>query len=343
MNKLLAGAIAVGVVSVVGSVGALVNSVATADTSYNVGGARVPGVPWYDYTYRAGANYYPDATRVIVDYPAGMVQGRTFRDLLPGPDWDGPTVGESVAVGKDNLDAAIRGTTDSQNRAVGLSEGALVLGAEQSRLAGDATAPSPDQLSFSYFGDPGSSHAFGESALTALFKPGTYVPIIDYTVRQPVESQYDTTRVVAAYDGVADYPDRPGNILAMLNAAVGVALVHTAVAFTSPANVPPQNIKTTTNSKGATTTTYLIPNKQLPLTLPLRYLGINAADVDRLDATLQPIIDEGYTRNDNPASAPVAVDPVVGIDPLTGVDPESRANFDKFFSDLRSIMPPGIY
>jgi diacyltrehalose acyltransferase len=343
MNKLLAGAIAVGVVSVVGSIGAVVNSVATADTSYNVGGARVPGVPWYDYTYRAGAGYYPDATRVIVDYPAGMVQGRTFKDLFPGPDWDGPTVGESVAAGKDNLDGAIRGTTDAPARAVGLSEGALVLGAEQSRLAGDATAPPPDQLSFSYFGDPAGNHAFGKGVLTALFKPGTYVPIIDYTVSPPVESQYDTTKVVAAYDGVADYPDRPDNFLAMLNAAMGAALVHTAVAFTGPEEVPPQNIRTTTNSEGATTTTYLIPNKQLPLTLPLRYLGMNAADVDRLDATLQPIIDEGYVRNDNPAAAPIAVDPVVGVDPLTGVDAETRANFDKFFSDIRSIMPPGGY
>ena len=62
--------------------------------------------------------------------------------------------------------------------------------------------------------------------------------------------------------------------------------------------------------------------------------------VDQLDAVLQPIVDEGYKRNDNPATAPVAVDPVAGLDPLEGLDPESRANTEKFLSDIRGLMPP---
>ena len=73
---------------------------------------------------------------------------------------------------------------------------------------------------------------------------------------------------VSAYDSIADWPDRPDNWMSLLNAVVGLATGHTAVAFTNPSNVPPQNIATTVNSRGAKTTTYLIPETHLPLVLP---------------------------------------------------------------------------
>jgi diacyltrehalose acyltransferase len=339
MKKLLGGAMAVAILS---SAGALGNGLAAAETAYNVGGAKVPGFPWYEFTYRAGSGYLPDASRVVVDYPAGAIQGRLLQDVLPGSDLVTPSVGESVVTGMDNLDAAIRTTTNGPAAAVGLSEGALVLDAEQARLAHDPAAPPPDQLSFNVFGDPARSHAFGQSMLTTLFPPGTFVPVVDYTVPKPVESQYHTTMVVAAYDGVADFPDRPSNLLSVLNAVMGAAFGHTPVAFTGPDGVPPQNIRTITNSKGATTTTYLVPDKYLPLTLPLHYLGVSPETVNEIDRALQPMVDAGYSRNDNPRSAPTAVDPVAGLDPLDALDPATRANMDGLLAQARGLLPIGI-
>jgi hypothetical protein len=348
MKKLLAGAIALGFV---GSAGASATGVSVADeTAYQVGGAKVPGVPWYDLTYRAGAEWHPNAERVIVDYPAGAIQGRLFADVLPGFGLDTPSVGESVVIGKDNLDTAIRGTTEGPALAVGLSEGALVLDAEQARLAQDPTAPPPDQLSFSVFGDPGRSHGFGESFFTSLFEPGTFVPVLDFTVPEPVESQYDTEMVVAAYDGVADFPDRPENLLSVINAGLGAAWAHTPTAYTSPDIVPPENIITTTNSKGATTTTHMIPNRYLPLTLPLHFLADHlGVSIDRkalaeLDAALKPIVDAGYSRNDNPASAPTTVDPVRGLAPLDTldtIDPATNADLNRFLDQARALVAQG--
>ena len=143
------------------------------------------------------------------------------------------------------------------------------------------------------FGDPAGSHGFGQSFLAAMFPPGTFVPVIDYTMPNPVESQYESTKVVAAYDGAADFPDRP-NLVSALNALVGAGIVHTPVAFTSPANVPPRNIITTTNSRGGTTTTYLVPSQHLPLTLPFRYMGAPNELVDQIDEVLQPMVDAGF-------------------------------------------------
>ena len=56
----------------------------------------------------------------------------------------------------------------------------MVLDAVQARLADDPTAPPPDQLSFTVFSDPSREHSF-----LALFPPGTYIPILDYTVQEP--------------------------------------------------------------------------------------------------------------------------------------------------------------
>jgi diacyltrehalose acyltransferase len=336
VRKLLAGTMAAGIV---GSAGALGTGVAAADTSLVVGGAKAPGIPWLFYTQMTGQQYYPDDRRVIVDYPGGMMYGRLPALLWPHKGLDTITVGESVVAGTKNLDKAIRSTNGPAN-AIGLSEGTMVLDAEQARLANDPTAPPPDQLSFTTFGDPTRSHGFSKSVLS-MFPAGTYIPVVNYTVPKPVESQYDNNVVVAAYDGFGDFPDRPWNLISLANAAIGSTTVHTPAAFTNPDDVPPQNITTSTNSRGATTTTYLVPAKHLPLTLPLRYIGVSDQFADQIDDALRPIVDAGYARNDDPATAPISEDPD-GIDPALYLDPSSRANLDGIANQLRSVLPPGI-
>src|SRR5262249_26037583 len=131
-------------------------------TAYSLGGAHVLGIPYDEYIRRSGADWFPDLKRQIVRYPAGQGHGHVLGRLFPGLDRldqlfqglgvDGPSVGESVDEGAGNLDAAIR--NGGRGTAIGLSEGSLVLEAEQARLANDPTAPPPDQLSFATFGDP---------------------------------------------------------------------------------------------------------------------------------------------------------------------------------------------
>jgi hypothetical protein len=345
MKKLLAGVTAL---VTVGATGCFGLGIATADetpadvtpadptaaggTAYALGGAHVSGIPYDEYIRREGSEWFPNLNRQIVRYPAGQVQGHALEqlfpgigrldDIFPGLAADGPSIGESVVVGADNLDAAIH--RGGPGTAIGLSEGAIVLNAEQARLANDPTAPPPDQLTFSTFGDPVGHHAFGQSMLTSLFPVGSVVPFLDYRIPPPVESQYDTKAFVAAYDMIADFPDRPDNLLALANTLMGEATGHTAVAFTNPSMVPPQNIRTTVNSKGATQTTYLIPEKHLPLVIPLGYLGVPEDVLNRLDAELSPGVNAGYSRNDDPLTAPVQVDPVRGFDPIAVTAPTNQ-------------------
>src|ERR1700759_78075 len=115
-------------------------------TAYALGGAHVLGVPYDQYIRMEGAEWFPGQQRQIVRYPAGQVQGHVLERLFPGIGklgenfpglgLDGPSVGESVDVGVDNLDAAIR-TTGRPGTAIGLSEGGVVGGGAEGQRASD--------------------------------------------------------------------------------------------------------------------------------------------------------------------------------------------------------------
>lgn len=309
--------------------------IGTPGRGYALGGAHVAGIPYTEYINRTGAHWFPGLDREIVDYPAGQVQGHTLERLFPGIGrldayfpgigLDGPSVGESVVVGEQNTINAIR--AGGPGTALGLSEGAMVLNAVKDRLAYDPAAPPPDQLSFAMYGDPVGSHGFGEGFLTQTFPVGSVVPSLDYRIPEPVDSQYDTYAFVSAYDAIADWPDRPDNWISVANSIVGLATGHTAIAFTDPGNLPPGNVRTTVNSRGAATTTFLIPEEHLPLVMPLKYLGVPTETLIDLDAVLKPYVDAGYSRNDDPSTAPITVDPVIGYDPLAVTTPANQATF----------------
>lgn len=349
MNKLLAG---ITVLVTAGFTGCFGASSAFADdaaapappppapsspgTAYALGGAHVLGIPYDEYIRLTGANWFPGLKREKVDYPAGQVQGHVLERMFPGIGpvgerihpglgLDGPSIGESIDIGQPNLETALR--TRSPGVAMGLSEGALVLDAVKAKLANDPTAPPPDQVRFATFGDPLAKSPWTESFLTQMFPVGSVVPAMDFRIPAPVDSQYHTDQFVSAYDSIADFPDRPDNLFALANSIAGLATGHTAIAFTNPSNVPPQNVITTVNSKGATTTTYLVPEQHLPLVLGFKYLGVQEDTLNKLDAILMPRVNAGYSRNDDPATAPLQVDPVHGFDPLAVTAPANEATF----------------
>jgi len=300
MKRLLSGTIAVGLV---GSATLLGSGAANADgeTALIVPGTREHNGPLkalyhFDPAWRPqiGANYYDsaNASKKIVSYPASA---------WPLSGLDSPTVGETVVVGSDNLDAEIR-NTPGPKVVTALSLGTLVLDEEQARLATDPNAPPPDELTFVKVSDP-------STVLQRAFKPGTHVPVLDYTVPAPVESQYDTIQIVSEYDVFADPPDRPGNLLAAINSVMGQN--HSDAAFSNPADLPPPIV--TTNSRGATTTTYFIPAGELPLTTQFRKWGMPVPVADRLETVMRPMVDNAYARNDDPGQPPAPKQPAIPL------------------------------
>ncbi len=315
MNKLLAGAVALAMLTWATTLG---DGVAAADTALIVPGtAPSPYGPLkalYHFNPATapdiGANYYsPDATRRVIPYPGSF---------WPVTGLDSPTVGSSVNTGANNLDAAIRGTSGPISVA-GLSQGTLALDREQARLANDPSAPPPGQLTFIKAGDP-------NNLLSKALGPGTHVPIIDYTVPGPVESQYHTINIVGQYDPFSDPPNHPGNLLADLNAVTaGGYYGHSATAFSDPARVAPWDIKTTTNSVGGTTTTYFIRSGELPLVRALVDMaGLPPEAAGPLTAVLRPMIDRAYDPGPAPSPAQFGHG-VRGIGPAISIPIRSTA------------------
>jgi hypothetical protein len=319
--------------------------IGTPGRGYALGGAHVMGIPYDEYIRRTGADWFPGLQREIVDYPAGQVQGHVL-SFIPGVDelhqkmpeigLNGPSIGESVDIGQDNVIRRVR--EGGPGTVIGLSEGAMVVHAVQDRLAYDPAAPAPNELSFATYGDPLAINPWTQSFLRQTYPVGSTVPALDFLMPPVVDSQYDTYQFISAYDSIADWPDRPDNLMALANAVVGLATGHTAVAFTNPKNVPPQNIVKTVNSRGATTTTYMIPEQHLPLVVPFKYLGMSEADMNHLDAVMKPMVDAGYSRNDDPATAPVTVDPVNGYDPAAATAPATQAAFGGAADPVSQLM-----
>jgi PE-PPE domain len=95
--------------------------------------------------------------------------------------------------------------------------------------------------------------------------------------------------------------------------------VHGQTAFADLSIVPPENVSTTTNSRGASVTTLLVPTRNLPLWQPLRDIGVDSRIVDLLDQVTRPIVDAGYSRNDRSA-APVSVEMQASVNPAANAD-----------------------
>ncbi|MFB1294523.1 PE-PPE domain-containing protein [Mycobacterium sp. pW049] len=152
----------------------------------------------------------------------------------------------------------------------GFSHGAVVAGRWMSQHAGDVDAPSPDQLSFVLIGNP--RHGYG-GRLPAM-----------------PQTQYKVLDIVRQYDPIADFPDNPFNLLALLNIGGGVLsrihLDYTGVDIDDPAN--------TVWTEGNTTYVF-VPTENLPLLAPLRMLGFGwLADV--LNDPLKEIVEQAYDR-----------------------------------------------
>jgi hypothetical protein len=145
---------------------------------------------------------------------------------FPWEGWGGLTgakLDESVASGVAQLTSDLVGTHNpsTQNPIVifGYSQGATVVSIEKAQLS---RLPAQDQanINFVLIGNPNRPNGGLFERLAAF---GT-VPILDATFGQPTptDTAMSTVDVAFQYDGVADFPLYPINLLAVLNAAAGL-------------------------------------------------------------------------------------------------------------------------
>lgn len=152
-----------------------------------------------------------------------------------------------------------------------------------------------------------------------------------------------TVDIAYQYDAVADFPSHPLNLLADLNALLG--LVNHGKYLSVPLTDAVEQ-----GSYGDTTY-YMIPVTTVPLLLPVAWL-LPAPIVALLDAPLRTIIEMGYDRDTNPGVptpakwfrfSPIRDLITIGIAVATGIDDAlAMATGDPDFRPL-GTTPAGMY
>jgi hypothetical protein len=185
---------------------------------------------------------------------------------------------------------------DADNVAVlGYSQSAVIASLEMEKLAdmGDE-APDKDDLSFALIGDPMNPNG----GLLERFEDLTLPSLgINFYGATPSDTAYDTDIYSLEYDGFADFPTYPINLLSDLNALAGIALVHGSYPTLSDEQLSEDNVTELETSAGydGATDYYMIHTDTLPLLAPLQSVPVIGQPIyDLLEPDVRILVNLGY-------------------------------------------------
>lgn len=261
------------------------------------------GDPLYALIMGGTNNPMPDPKYVTSVFNAYIKPNPLFSSAIPQglftpeqfwpvtPSLGNMTFGQSVAKGVALLNNAITSTLSIPgNSAVvfGYSQSATIATNEiNALLAAGSTIPA-NQLSFVLIGDPNNP----VGGLLERF-PGFYIPFLDVAFNGATpQSPWHTSVYTYQYDGIADAPQYPLNLVSDLNAFMGYFFVHNQYPLLTATQVATA-VPLPTN--GGNTDYYMLMTQNLPLLEPIRaipYAGPPIADIFQPD--LRVLVDLGY-------------------------------------------------
>jgi hypothetical protein len=203
---------------------------------------------------------------------------------------------QSNLVGVTNLEQAMAAHGNDRLVIYGYSQGAMIANLEKRKLAEQypAGTAAPD-IDFVLGGDGNLPNG----GLHARF-PGLYIPVLDWAFNgaAPTDTQFDTVEINQQYDGAADFPLYPLNVIADLNAALGFFFVHT---YPFDVSLPADPTKSPAyQGTHGDTSYYFFETQDLPLFAPLRMLGVPESLIDIVEPFFRVLVELGYDRSIKP-------------------------------------------
>lgn len=208
----------------------------------------------------------------------------------------------------------------------GYSQSAYIALAEKAALAAEYTIGEGPTISFVVTGN--STRPNG--GLTTRTSP---------TSASSTDTQFATVDIAIQYDGIADAPLNNLNLLADLNAYMGLLLLHPTYVQHSlnDANVVDQG-------QYGDTHYYLITTPILPLLMPVESFGpLGHALADTLDPPLRVLVEAAYDRSVSPGQ-PTGWDTSYFPDPISAATDFMKAipaGWDNGLEDTLGVRPFG--
>lgn len=218
---------------------------------------------------------------------------------------------DSVAVGRQNLDNCIQASGCVYNGEVGsappastdtfvvfgYSQSATIATLEKRALAEQYPAGTGPDVSFVLIANPNRPNG----GILERFE-GAYIPILGVTASgaTPTDTQYQTVDITRQYDGWSDFPTNPLNLLADLNAGMGILYLHGDYGSVSLGDAVLQD-------QYGDTTYYLVPTDTVPLLMPVAQVPIlGPVAADTLDPVARVLVEAGYNRTVSPGKPTTA-------------------------------------
>ena len=153
-----------------------------------------------------------------------------------------------------------------------------------------------DSISFVFVGNEMNPNGGFLSRFPNLLLPSLGIPFYGATP----EDAYPTTNYTREYDGFADFPRYPLNLLSVLNAGLGIIFVHTKYAPADTCQtfcLTEQEVQAALPlpSTSATQKYYFMPTENLPLVEPLRLIPLIGNPIaDLIQPVLKVLVNLGY-------------------------------------------------
>ena len=237
----------------------------------------------------------------------------------------------SISEGLQILDSAIKSTLATPGvgsvAILGYSQSADISSLEMLNLANpmlNPTPPTANQLGFTLLGDQMNPNG-GFFARYPGFPNGQplQLPALGLTLygATPSNTIYPTNIFTLEYDGWADFPQYPINVVSDLNAFAGIAFVHGTYPSLNPSSLPPgyaiQQLPTSPGYTGVTNYYMITTPNGLPLLEPLRAIPVIGNPLaDLLQPDLTTIVNLGYGNpNFGYSTGPADVQTYFGLFP----------------------------
>ncbi|MCV7178430.1 PE-PPE domain-containing protein [Mycolicibacterium sphagni] len=268
-----------------------------------------------NYLSSAVGNYVAPASTLstgIPDGPYNAVAVVTPEQFAPNTGT--LTFDQSVALGQQNLDNCIKGTSCNYNTEVGsvapapgddfvvygFSQSSTIATLEKRTLAAEYAVGDGPDVSFVLIANGNRPNG----GFLSRGPAGVTIPWFlqfggaTFSGPTPTNTQYSTVDIAAQYDGWSDFPENPLNLLADINAMMGITYLHLGGVYADTSLTSPGVID---QGQYGDTHYYLISTPILPILMPLENFGtLGYALADTLDPTLRVIIESSYDRSISP-------------------------------------------